>query len=149
MKNSRIRVRPVVGTFLVGLLIPLGITAAYAGLSKSAFQNTGTVYGYTYENQSWIDDSGTDAATLAQTTNGLNAPAGYIGVWAGLYASNGTLCKQSPWEYTPAASSGLGYPTNGTYCGSGNYYSQGESEAYTGSGYDAYHAYQTIEQAFP
>lgn len=134
---------------VVGILVGLGVRAAFAANAESSWQVTGTVAGYTYENRSFISNTGTDAATDDQTTNLVNVPSGYMGVWAGLYESNGSLCKQSAWYYNSGPAAGIGYPTNGTYCGTGNYYSYGESKAYTGSGYVAYHTYTSPELGFP
>ncbi len=148
-KENRSLRRLVVCAFLLGVLIPAGAMAAFAAQADSNWKDTGTVDGYSYENQAAVNNTGTDAITTAQTTNYVNVPSGYIGVWAGLYEGNGTLCKQSPWEYNSGPAAGLGYPTNGTYCGTGAYYSYGESTAWTGSGYDAYHTDMSPELNFP
>ena len=143
------RTRLTAVALVAGLLLGIGARAGFAASAESSWKVTGTVNGYTYENRSVISNTGTYAATDDQTTNFVNVPSGYMGVWAGLYESNGSLCKQSPWYYYSGAAGGIGYPTNGTYCGTGNYYSYGESKAYTGSGYVAYHTYTSPELGFP
>lgn len=140
--------RLTVVAFLVGLSIPVGVAAAYAATASSSWMNTGTVNGYSYKNQAQVDNSYTAASTNVATTDESNAPAGYMGAWAGLYESNGTLCKQSSWFYNPVSAAGESTVTNGSYCGAGNYYSYGRSEAYTGSGYDAYYTYLSPDLAF-
>ena len=149
MHNYSHRARAASVALVAGILVGVGAHAAIATQAQSSWQVTGTVNGYTYENRAVVDNTGTDAATWDQTTNSVNVPSGYMGVWAGLYESNGSLCKQSPWYDNSGSAGGIGYPTNGTYCGTGNYYSYGESKAYTGSGYVAYHTYTSPELGFP
>ncbi len=148
MKNRKAPTRASVIAFLVGLVIPIGATAAYAAVSYSSVQDTGTVNGYSYYNQSSIEDGSSGwAGTSTGTTNSVSAPSGYMGAWAGLWSSNGVLCKQTSWYYNSGSAIAIGLATApGSFCGTGNYYSYGESKAYTGSGYIAYHTYQSPTQ---
>jgi hypothetical protein len=145
MRNSR-RNWLVVLPFMVGLLIPIGITAASAAYYTGSWRTFGPVKGYTYTNDAALETNPANdyAYTILEQYLGGEIPGGYIGVQASLFLSSGALCVQSSVTFDNNANYGLF--TNspvGVYCGSGNYYSKGWSHVYNGSGYTIYGTYAT------
>jgi hypothetical protein len=125
--------------FAVGLFGFASTSLAFGAIANSAWTDTGTVYGYHYENLAYVENSEYFAASNNATTNGASAPAGYMGAAGHLYQANGSLCEVSGWEYNGSAAIAFAAPTPlGSYCGAGYYYSDGWTRAYTGSGYDTY-----------
>lgn len=125
--------------FAIGLLGFAGASTAYASQAFSNWKNTGTVNGYTYQNESDLDNSNIFAGSIAETTNGAYVPTSYIGVAAHLYEANGVLCTVSGWVYNSMSWPNWEAQTTwGSYCAVGNYYSSGFSRAYNGNGYDTY-----------
>lgn len=128
-----------------GLTVP-----ASAGYAQSIFGTYGPILGYSYKNQADMFTNATvaEADTGVYVTSGGNAPTGYMGAQARLYLSNGSLCRQSVFEYNTSASSGI-LASIQTPCGNGTYYSYGGSQAYNGSGYSGYYTFKSPNQPFP
>jgi hypothetical protein len=126
--------------FLLGLVVPLGATAAYASIAYGSYRYFGPIDGYNYQNQATLDNSSEDyAGAYIQNSDYLNEPSGYMGIQATLYTSSGSICTQTSWYYMSGSGGGIGLGTYpGANCGAGNYYSKGWSRAYNGNGYDTY-----------
>lgn len=100
---------------------------------------TATVYGHTYKYNSSIgkDDSTGEVYGVTNITSDESFPAGYGGVSARLYTSEGVLSKSSSWFYNGSEVRGMGSgalfaPSSGTY------YSRGQVRFYNGDGYTTY-----------
>lgn len=115
---------------------------AYANsISWGNVKDTGTINGYNYYNQAWIQTVPNLAGASMGTVNGGNAPSGYMGIQASLYSAGGTLCQDTlPYYYSASSTNYIGVGTVGI-CGAGNYYSKGWSRAYNGNGYTTYPSY--------
>lgn len=147
------RGRRVVWTWMVGLAIGLvvgaAIPVALAGTAYGTWKNYGPVDGHSYQSRSWVNtnSSGALAATIAQTQNGSNVPAGYMGVQPRLFNSDGTMCASTVWEYNSSACSGWAVPSP-RYKVHGTYYSYGKTQAWTGSTYNTYFTNKSPSQTY-
>ncbi len=132
-------------------LVALGPAAgaAIASSVSSSISYYGPVAGYNYENQAFLyneGNSGSWGAVSVATQHGTSAPAGYMGYDVLVYTSSGSLCLAGTWQYngTPAAGiAGPGPSGIQADCGAGNYFTQGQTEAWNGSAYQAYYTYDT------
>ena len=77
-----------------------------------------------------------------------NVPAGYMGVQARLYTSNGTLKLSSSYVYNSTAIiNELAYTSETS--SSGYFYSHTQVKLYNGDGYNTYNAYKSPNIAAP
>jgi hypothetical protein len=145
LTRKRQTISVALGALVVGILIPLTVTAAGAIVSSDRY--FGPIDGYSYYNQSSLyGPSSYTAGVFMGTSNYVNAPADYIGVQAELYEPGGHSCISSTWYYMASAGGGQSNVVYGGlgYCnGPSNYYSKGWTRAYNGNGYDTYGAYAT------
>ncbi len=116
-------------------------TSSFTAYAASSSVTKVTVYGYTYNfwAEAYHDSDGSWAYTIAETANGNDAPAGYMGVIARLYNSSDILVASSgnDYYYYNSPSSNIVESTP-IISGSGNYYSQGKVQFYNGSTYTPY-----------
>lgn len=138
----------VIGAFAVGLLGAAGGSAAYAAARVSDSKYTGTVDGYSFQYYAGIDNGSNIADSDIQTTDESNAPVGQMGAAAHLYAADTSLCEVSGWQYNGNDFWAFSALTNGSYCGSGYYYSSGFVRAYNGDGYTTYQTDSTPQLPF-
>lgn len=138
----------VIAAFVVGLLGAAGASVAYAASRVSDSKYTGTVDGYSYGYLAGIDNGSNIAESQIETTNGSNAPVGQMGAAAHLFAADTSLCKVSGWQYNGSPFWAFVAWTNGSYCGSGYYYSSGFVKAYNGDGYTTYQTNSTPQLLF-
>lgn len=135
--------KPVLIALMVGSLLGATANLALAATLYSSWYSYGPVLGYNYKNQAQIttDAGPLQASTMVQANTSV--PGGYMGAQAQLFKS-GSLCAATGWKYDDEAGD-VGYQifTTTGACGSGNYYSQGASAAYDGSGYYEYGTWQS------
>jgi hypothetical protein len=137
-----------VAALICGVLSGLSIGVATASSAYSNWGYYGPYDGYSYQNQAEVsNNTRIFAVTQAQTQNNSNTPTGYIGALARLY-KNSALCASNGFTYTSGTASGLGVPTEGSGCGSGTYYSYGESAAYNGNGYNYFYTFKSPSQNY-
>ena len=137
--------------FAIGVLVGLVTPVALAGTAYSSWKSYGPVLGYPYRNRAFVVTSsgvGAWAYSEVETTDGRNAPAGYMGVMENLYNGSGNLMKTRGWSYTPDASQGYFVPTTPPVTNHGNYYSKGQSRAWNGSSYNTYNTNQSPNQSY-
>ena len=99
---------------------------------------TVNVMGYTYRFCSIAHvDSEKMARAVTDVSSDGNKPAGYIGVDARLYTSDGVLRTSSGWIYTDGECSGMS--RGSSYVNDKNtFYSKGQVKIYNGNGYNTY-----------
>jgi hypothetical protein len=137
----------VSATIIVGMLLTTSGVAFAQGIA------IGNVYNYTdgykYDNQNTIDTTAGRPAVASinvATQNGGNVPAGYMGVKAMMFYSNGSLCRAGSWTYNGSSTFSM-FATTSPGCGSGPvYYSQGASAAYNGHGYDTFPSWPSPDE---
>lgn len=129
--------------FILAMGLSLAFMASFM-LSASALTVTNstkkyaTVLGYDYEYdcQAYCDSSNAWAYTNVGCTDGVR-PTGYMGAYARLYSSSGTLVASGPWMYTDSPAGGISVPSS-YYSTSGTFYSKGQVQIYNGDGYTTY-----------
>ncbi|WP_298335851.1 hypothetical protein [Ferrimicrobium sp.] len=104
----------------------------------------GPVKGWNYNNQSCIvfstGSAGSYGDISVNTDEHDNAPSGYMGILARVFADDGDLCEESSWYYNDGSAAGIedAVYRPAAVCGAGYYYSSGLSRAYNGDGYYTY-----------
>ena len=81
--------------------------------------------------------------TPTVSTQGGNAPAGYMGVLARLYSESGHLYWSVGPTYTSGASAAFSTFAGDQVDLNQNFYSDGTTYAYNGNGYNAYSSLQS------
>ncbi|MBO5096289.1 MAG: hypothetical protein J6B98_05395 [Bacilli bacterium] len=115
------------------------ISKADIATSSSSFV---TVYGHDYEYFSSVTvHSGTVWAHVNIKSNEYeNLPAGYMGAYARLYNSSGSLISSSGWTYNNTVCAGISNMTPIYYTNNGTYYGRGQVKMYNGNGYNLYNS---------
>lgn len=138
--------KTVLLALMIGSMLGASANIALAGTVSSPYYYYGPVLGYYYENQSQVMSYGNiQGVTYVALQNDGQIPAGYVGAQANLFNSSDALCEASAWNYDDSAGD-VGYSVLTPYggaCGSGNYYSLGESASYNGNGYTDAGTYQS------
>ncbi len=132
--------------FLVLSMILLVMTAipVFAGTATSSTLYA-TVNGrqYKYYTKCYTGSGWSNAnATVGTVTSSPTVPAGYLGVNAKLYKTNGSLVSSSGWYYSNGPSLLFGMPSP-KYYAKGNYYARSSVRIYNGSNYNTYNTAQT------
>lgn len=98
----RKKLNVMVCVFMLGILISINAAVAYAATAYGNWGYYGPVNGYSYQNQSSInnDYAQLSTTTLVQNQASGNIPAGYMGVKTQLYNSNNQLVDYSDWITT-------------------------------------------------
>jgi hypothetical protein len=141
------RLKRSIGMPAVAFVTMAGLLFATSGVAFAQGYARGNNYYYSdiyaYYNWNAIDTTtGQPAYAWTAALAYQNVPAGYVGAKAFMYKSNGSLCRADPsWTYNGGSSGGLDvYITPG--CGAGPvYYSQGQTRAFNGTGYDTFGSY--------
>jgi len=140
LQARRWRLGVGLSAFLTTALIVGTVAVAGATVEDSNSFNYGPVDGVSYGNQSAISNTPLYGFAGAWTSNNQDVPAGYIGVAANLYESNGVKCEGTTYSFNPSSSSGWSNATSGN-CGATYYYGSGNTSAYNGDGYNNYATY--------
>lgn len=135
-------------SFVVGMLLSVGLTAAIAGDAYGTKTNYGPVFGKGYFNQASIYTSSTyaQARCLAESRSGT-VPAGYMGVKPYLYNAAGTLISTGSTSYNSSACVSTDVPAPITTT-RGNYYGKGQAAAWNGTTYVWYISTPSPNQGF-
>lgn len=116
------------------------VTAASNDQDGVRYYNTSSIY-------SPPDSSRLYASTRQWTTTGAAVPAGRMGVLATLwiYGPDGMsyICDEEGYYYTASSATTFSVPTLND-CGSGNYYSRGVVQTFTGSFYISQYTFPTV-----
>lgn len=136
-------------SFLVGIVMSLGISTVFASESGTSASGYFTVYGQGYENWSSItcgnDFANTSSRIMTQEGYGHDVPAGYMGSKGRLFDSKDNLITQTSMIYNSSST----YYLNSDFASKaggalGNYYyGYGITAAYNGNGYDQYYTFKT------
>ncbi len=144
-----IRRRVITTTLLVvALCVGLLSGTAMAGTATGSWGFYGPQAGIAYANRNQIWTASPSTArglTEVETTNGVSAPTGYIGIIPRSY-KNGVLCQQAGWQYNVAGTTYMSFTTSTTSCGSGVYKSNGRTAAWTGTSYNTYSSFDSPNQ---
>ena len=152
--------RRTVSAAAVAIALAVGASAApaFAGTAYGSWGYYGPQSGISYKNRNAIvtnPGSSVYGWTVAQTQSGANAPAGYMGVVArdfkrppGDPNGAGALCAATDWVYSPIGMPAWSWNTSLGGCGSGAYYSQGRTAAWTGSSFNTYSTFLSPNQNF-
>lgn len=120
------------------VFVCLGSISVRADNSGTQTKTVGN-YTYTYYSQV-IPNSGNIAFSTIVSSN-KSTPSNYIGAYARLYLSNGSLVKSTSWIYAPTnLVTGSVYNTTNR---SQYYYSKGKVGFYNGNGYTTYDCYSS------
>ena len=89
--------------------------------------------------------AGSYGSVMTEADNYVNVPPGYMGALPRVFSASGALCIEGSWVYNPGSSNGIEAAAYrpAAYCGSGYYYSSGESRVYNGNGYDTYTSFNS------
>ncbi len=121
-------------TFALGVFLSFTATAM-AAQAQSDTTNLGTVNGYSYTANGYIDNASGAQGYSVITRTGGSVPAGYMGISSYVYNSAGTCVVYSPWSYNSISTQSIGTFTS-WYTVSGSYYrSKGSCKMYNGSDY--------------
>lgn len=97
---SRLRGRlAICGSLVVGMVLGVGVTAAFAAPVYSTWQQW-TVYGTNYQTRAYIADDG-NYGTQTRRVDGASSAAGYLGSYTAIYAGT-TFCGGKGPEYNAA-----------------------------------------------
>jgi hypothetical protein len=146
-ETQKKRLMRFVGVPVVAFVTIAGILLSTSGVAFAQGVAQGSNYyysdnGYPYYNYNIIDTTtGSPAYAWIDVwvDANYNAPAGYMGARAFMFYSNGSLCnEETSWIYNGSATAGFDtYVTPA--CGAGPvYYSQGQTRAWNGTGYDTF-----------
>lgn len=148
--NKMTRVSTVLVLILV-MVLGLVITA-FADTSSSWQYKTVNGYSYMYRSSIWnryfTSGNTIEAVAEVKTSNGNNAPAGYMGAQARLYTSSGSLMYASSTVYNSSAVINI-YAYSSRTTSSGYFYSQTRASFYNGNGYTTYTANKSPNAAVP
>ena len=131
---------------LTGVFVAAGVEAAFAVSSAPGYS---TVNGHQYINHAAISTGTSGSGSIGFTTDtkwnsGLPAQ-GWAGSRARLFNSRGDLVQQdSVFRYNDCA--GCTAWSLGSRTGHGVWYSYGVSQGWTGSGYQAFYTFKTVNQ---
>lgn len=134
-------------TFAIVLGLCLGASgAALAGTAYGSYGYYGPQAGYSYQNFNQISTGSGDPQSWIwiQTQSGSSVPSGYMGGVPRLY-KGGSLCATGSATYNSGPTSSMGVPVFQS-CGSGAYYADGSSYAWTGTSYNTYTSYSSPSQ---
>ncbi|MFA6808003.1 MAG: hypothetical protein WCR27_03310 [Eubacteriales bacterium] len=126
---------------IITLFFVLGVFLSFSSIAmaqsvSSATTYLGTVYGYTYTSNGFVETTSYGARGYSCITCiDSVVPVGYEGISCYVYNSAGTCVKYSPWSYNTSSVYSIGSMT-GYYNVSGTYYrSKGSCKMYNGSDY--------------
>lgn len=121
-------------TFVMGIFLSFYATAMAAQASY-ATTNLGTVYGYSYTSNGYIDNSSGVYGYGCITRTGGTVPVGYMGISDYVYNSAGTCVKYSQWQYNTSSVQSIGSNTSSYYVSGSYYNSKASCKMYNGGGY--------------
>jgi len=135
---NRVLQKLPIHALVVGILLGMTVTLAFAQTVSSPEKSIGCYLGYCYTNQAEL--SGEPAETFFQASATVFAdnqvPTGYIGVKARLIR-NGAICRDGDWSYNSSSFYGYGIGLLDN-CGAGDYQGYGFSKVYNAVGSDGY-----------
>ena len=146
--SNRKTVLAALSACIVGFLATMSPLAASATSASSATFNYGSYAGHNYSNSAAVLVNGSAYAnTYVTSRTGGCALPGYIGNRARLFNSAGTLVADSGISYnsTCVTTSSIYTPTTSVR---GNYYSRGQSSAWTGTSYITNDTFTTPSSTF-
>ncbi|MHB1652073.1 MAG: hypothetical protein ACYCVD_06290 [Desulfitobacteriaceae bacterium] len=113
------RFRVVALAFALGVFLSF-TTMAMAEQALSNTTNLGTVNGYSYTANGYIDNAYGAQGYSVITSTGGSVPAGYMGISSYVYNSAGTCVVYSPWSYNSSSIQSIGsftswYTVSGSY----------------------------------
>jgi hypothetical protein len=136
-------------TVLIMIVFSLSnIAISYASEVFSSYKTFPTTYGYTYKARASVNTDGSSAWSYTDmaTTNGNNAPAGYMGAKARVFDQNGGVKKASDMTYTSQSNYMVSVGTGRYDIQGGTFYGKGLVDLYNGNGYTQYETYQSPSQ---
>lgn len=125
---------------IVALAFALGVFLSFTAtaMAAQALSNTkdlGTVNGYSYTANGYIDNSNGVQGYSVITRTGGTVPAGYMGISSYVYDSSGTCVVYSPWLYNSSSVQSIGTFTSWYHVSGWYYNSKGSCKMYNGNGY--------------
>lgn len=115
--------------FFIGMLAGFGGAASAADVYGD-WKHYGPHGGYDYKNRSYMKDLFDQGRSIVKAKNNASPPAGWMGVKARVFKSNGVLCNARDWSYNSSNRTvSIDTPASAD-CGSGNYYSKGKTRAW-------------------
>ena len=132
----------VVTAFTLGVAGP-----AYAGSVTGIWGYYGPQAGISYQNQNAVytnGPSGPEYAYTTASTQGGNAPAGYMGVTTRLYAAaTGFMWADNGPSYSSGNIVSMSLPAGNSTDLHQYFYAKGLTYAYNGNGYNTYESFQS------